>query len=319
MKENEFIKIIKETLTNNSYIGNDCADLREVGMFITQDTLVEDVHFTLDTTTPYQLGQKAVAVNISDLATTLCNPAYISIGLSVPDSISTDFVREFYRGVDDACQRYHAVVTGGDITSTDKVFISVAAVGRRRHDVNISRSYAHVGDFIITTGNYGSSAAGFAALQNDWQVSKEILDAHLTPVARLDEAHEAGCYIENDLAIMDTSDGLADALYKVSQASNVSIEVNFDDIPALPEVKQLAAEKGIDLKDWVLWGGEDFELLFFVPYFLFATLSSKGFKYVGSVVENKDGVPKVTINEKDGSFIIDEKLFNEKTYNHFGG
>ena len=156
-------------------------------------------------------------------------------------------------------------------------------------------------------------------MQNDWQVSKEILDAHLTPVARLDEAHEAGCYIENDLAIMDTSDGLADALYKVSQASNVSIEVNFDDIPVLPEVKQLAAEKGIDLKDWVLWGGEDFELLFFVPYFLFATVSSKGFKYVGSVVENKDGVPKVTINEKDGSFISDEKLFNEKTYNHFGG
>lgn len=319
MKENEFLKVIKETLTNNSYIGNDCADLREVGMFITQDTLVEDVHFTLDTTTPYQLGQKAVAVNISDLATTLCNPAYISIGLSVPDSISTEFVREFYRGVDDACQRYHAVVTGGDITSADKVFISVAAVGRRRHDVNISRSYAHIGDFIITTGNYGSSAAGLAALQNDWQVSKEILDAHLTPVARLDEAHEAGCYIENDLAIMDTSDGLADALYKVSRASNVSIEVNFDDIPVLPEVKQLAVEKGVDLKDWVLWGGEDFELLLFVPYFLFATLSSKGFKYVGTVVENKDGVPKVTVNEKDGSFEIDEKLFNEKTYNHFGG
>lgn len=319
MKENDFLNIIKETLTNSSYIGNDCADLREVGMFITQDTLVEDVHFSLDTTTPFQLGQKAVAVNISDLATTLCNPAYISIGLSVPDSISTDFVKEFYKGVDVACQKYNTVVTGGDITSADKVYISVAAIGRRRHDVNISRSYAHIGDFIITTGNYGTSAAGLAALNNEWKVSDEILNAHLTPVARIEEAHEAGRHIENDLAVMDTSDGLADALYKVAKASNVSIEINFDDIPVLPEVKELAQEKGIDLKDWVLWGGEDFELLFFVPYFLFATLSSKGFKYVGTVVENTDGEPKVKIKDKNGDFDIDEKLFNEKTYNHFGG
>lgn len=319
MKENDFLNIIKDTLSDSSYIGNDCADLREVGMFITQDSLVEDVHFKLSTTTPFQLGQKAVAVNISDLATTLCNPAYISIGLSVPNSISTDFVKEFYRGVDVACQKYHVVVTGGDITASDKVYISVVAIGRRRHDVNISRSYAKVGDFIITTGNYGSSSAGFSALENGWSVSDEILNAHLTPVARIEEAHEAGKYIENDVAIMDTSDGLADALYKISKDSNVSIDVNFDDIPVLPEVKKLAEEKGVDLKDWVLWGGEDFELLLSVPYFLFATLSSKGFKYVGTVVENTEGTPKVTIKEKDGSFVIDEKLFNEKTYNHFGG
>lgn len=319
MKENDFLNVIKETLSDSSYIGNDCADLKEIGLFVTQDSLVEDVHFELKTTTPFQLGQKAVAVNISDLATTLCNPAYVSIGLSVPDSISEDFVREFYRGVDIACQRYHVVVTGGDITSAEKVYISVVAIGRRRHDVNTSRSFAKAGDFIITTGNYGASAAGLAALQNGWSVSDEILNAHLTPVARLEEAHEAGKYIENDFAVMDTSDGLADALYKVSKESNVSVDVNFDDIPVLPEVKKLAEEKGVDIKDWVLWGGEDFELLLFVPYFMFATLSSKGFKYVGTVVENSDGVSKVTIKEKDNTFVIDEKLFNEKTYNHFGG
>ncbi len=319
MKENDFLKVIKETLTNNHFIGNDCADLRDIGLFITQDSLVEDVHFTLNTTSPYQLGQKAVAVNISDLATTICNPEYISIGLSLPDHISTDFVREFYRGVNDACLKYNAIVTGGDITSAEKVYISVAAIGRRRHDVNVSRSYAKAGDFIISTGNYGSSAAGLAALQNGWTVSDEILNAHLVPVARIEEAHEAGKFIENDLAVMDTSDGLTDALYKVAVASNVSIDVNFDDIPVLPEVKQLAKEKGVDIKDWVLWGGEDFELLFFVPYFLFATLSSKGFKYIGTVVENTDKTPKVTIKEKNNSFVIDEKLFNEKVFNHFGG
>jgi thiamine-monophosphate kinase len=319
MKELDFLKVIKETLTDSHYIENDCADLKDIGLFITQDTLVEGVHFDLKTTTPYKLGQKAIAVNISDLATTICNPAYISIGLSIPNSISEEFVREFYRGINDACLKYNTVVTGGDITGADKVFISVTAIGRRRHEINISRSYAHVGDFIITTGNYGASAAGLAALQNGWSVSDEILNAHLMPEARLFEAHEAGKHIENDLAIMDTSDGLADALYKVAKASNVSINVNFDDIPVLDEVKNLAKEKNVDLKDWVLWGGEDFELVFFVPYFLFAMLSSKGFKYIGTVTEKLSDDSTVTIIEKDKKLIIDEKMFNEKIFNHFGG
>ena len=320
MKELELIKVIKETLTDNYYIGNDCADLKEVGMFITQDTLVEDIHFSLKTTTPYMLGQKAVAVNISDLATTLCNPVYISIGLSIPNSISVDFVREFYKGVDFACKKYNVVVTGGDITSSEKIFISIAAVGRRRHSVDVSRNFAQAGDFIISTGHFGSSAAGLYALNNSLKVSDEIINAHLIPEARLYEAHLAGQTIERNLAIMDTSDGLADALYKVAKASDVSINVNFDDIPVLPEVRQLAIDNKVDIKDWVLWGGEDFELLLFVNYFEYAILSSKGFKYIGSVSDNTEiHKPIVKIIEKDNSIIIDENLFNKKTYNHFGG
>lgn len=320
MKELDFIKTIKETLSDNSFIGDDCADLNDVGMFITQDTLVEDVHFSLKTTTPFQLGQKAVAVNISDLAVTLCNPEYISIGLSLPESISVDFVREFYQGVDFACKKYNVKVTGGDITASEKVFISIAAIGRRRHDVNISRKYAQAGDFIITTGFYGTSAAGLYALNNNISVPKIITDAHLTPEARLFEAHEAGKYLERDSAAMDTSDGLADALFKVAKASNVSISVNFDDIPVLPEVKELALKNKIDLKDWVLWGGEDFEIVFFVPYFVFASLSSQGFKYLGTVGENKtENVPLVEITENNQNLIIDEKVLSEKSFNHFGG
>lgn len=319
MKETNFLKIIKENLSDNHYIGNDCAYLNEFGIFITQDTLVENIHFNLNTITPYQLGQKAVAVNISDLATAISTPVFISISLSLPQSISDDFVRDFYKGVESACKKYNVCVTGGDLTGSDKVVVSVTAIGRRRHSIDISRSFAQPGNFIITTGNYGTSAAGLYALQNGLKVSDEIINAHLTPEARLYEAFDAGCHIEENIAAIDTSDGLGDALYKIAQASNVKIKVNFDDIPVLPEVKQLAADNNVDLKDWVLWGGEDYELLFCVPYYNFAILSSKGFKYVGCIEENTDESPCVEITEGNNKIIVDEQLFDKKSFNHFGG
>lgn len=318
MKELEFIDIIKNTLTDNSFIGNDCADLKDIGLFITQDSLVEDVHFTLATTTPFELGQKAVAVNISDLASTLCNPEYISVGFSVPDTISNDFVKEFYRGIDEACKRYNVRVTGGDITSSDKVYISITAIGRRRHSIDTGRNFAKDGDFILSTGFYGSSAAGLFALQNDLKVSQEILSAHLTPVAKIEEAHIMGNHVEENLCTMDSSDGLADALYKISKASNVSIDVNFDDIPVLDEVKTLAKENNINLEDWVLWGGEDFELIFSVPYYIFSIMDMTKFKYIGTV-KSANGAPTVTVHKKDEDIIIDDEMFQRKSYNHFGG
>lgn len=320
MKELEYIEIIKNTLTNSSFIGNDCADLQDIGLFITQDSLVEGVHFTLATTTPYQLGQKAVAVNISDLATTLCIPEYISVGLSVPNTISNEFIKEFYKGIDCACQKYHVIVTGGDITAADKVYISITALGRRRHSINTGRNFAKEGDFIISTGFYGTSAAGLYALQNGINVSESVLSAHLTPEAKIEEAHIIGNHMEENLAVMDTSDGLADALYKIAKASNVSIDVNFDDIPILPEVKELAQKSSVDIKDWALWGGEDFEILFSVPYHIFSIMDITKFKYIGNVIAAENNIPIVTVNEDNGQkTIIDENLFRDKSYNHFGG
>ncbi|MCR5261545.1 MAG: thiamine-phosphate kinase [Candidatus Gastranaerophilales bacterium] len=318
MEELKFLEIIKSTLSDSHYIGDDCANLKEVGMFMTQDSLVEGVHFDLSTTTPYQLGVKTVAVNISDLAAAIATPVYISIGLSMPRNISEDFVREFYRGVDFACKKYNVVVTGGDITGADKVYISAAALGKRRHGIDTSRSFAAAGNFVISTGNYGTSAAGLFALKNNLKVSDEIINAHLMPEARLYEAFDVGYHVENNIAVTDTSDGLADALFKIAEASKVKIKVNFDELPVLPEVKELAKNNNVDLKDWVLWGGEDFELLCCVPYYYFAILSSKGFKYVGYVEESTDK-PCVVVNDGEKETVIDKNLFDTKGYKHFGG
>ena len=97
MKEKEFISTIKKIL-NSGYIGDDCAYLEDLGVVITQDSLVEDVHFSLKYSTPYQTGYKSVMVNISDICASGAEPKYLTIALSLPESTDENFVKEFYQG-----------------------------------------------------------------------------------------------------------------------------------------------------------------------------------------------------------------------------
>lgn len=318
MKEAEAINIIKKTLSDSSFIGDDCAELNGFNLFITQDSLVEDVHFSLDTTTPYQLGIKAVAVNISDLATRLCTPLYISVGLSLPKDITSDFVRELYKGIDFACSKYGVKVTGGDVTGSDKIVISIAAIGQKRYKHDISRAFAKVGDYVVTTGFYGSSAAGLYSLKNKIFSPQKLTDACLTPVARTEEAKLIEKYLDYDLAVADSSDGLADTLYKIAEASSVSIKIDYDNIPVLPETKDFAKRNNIDEKDLVLWGGEDFELIFCISEDTFNKIDKKLFKFIGKVEEKTDK-PKVIIYNKDFISVIDGQTVEQKSFDHFGG
>ena len=122
MKEKVFISTIKNVL-NSNYIGDDCAYLPDLGIVVTQDSLVEDVHFSLDFMSPYQLGYKFVMVNISDVVASGAKPKYLTVALSIPTNIDENFIKEFYQGAKDACGNEIEIV-GGDITRAEKVFIS---------------------------------------------------------------------------------------------------------------------------------------------------------------------------------------------------
>ena len=156
MKEQEFLNIIKNTLKSD-YIGDDCAYLKDLGIVITQDNLVEDVHFSLNYTNAYKLGYKSAMVNISDIAASGAEPKYLTIGLSLPKTIDNQFIENFYQGIKDASQNVEIV--GGDITGSDKIMISVAAIGTTKNRKISSRSNAQVGYkiivfFHITTTSY---------------------------------------------------------------------------------------------------------------------------------------------------------------------
>lgn len=311
MKELEYLNIISETLSDNSLLGDDCAYLKELGLYVTQDTLVENIHFKLFTTDAYNLGYKSIAVNLSDLAAAACEPLFVTISLSLPHYADGDFVREFYKGVNDICTKYNVKVAGGDLTGGASIVISVCAIGKKISKFNVSRSNAKSGDIVFVTGTHGDSAAALNLFYVDKE--NEFAQKHVHPEPRIAEGKILAKTVDTDFALMDSSDGLGDALYKIAKASNVTIKTDFDKIPYNPELKKSFPDK---YKELILWGGEDFELVGTLSPEIFKKLDSKRFFPIGKVIE-KNSAAYVIINNKNESIFINEDMLSQRSYDHF--
>ena len=304
MKELEFIEIIKKTLSDSSLIGDDTAFWE--GLALTQDTLIEDVHFRLKTISAFELGQKSITVNLSDLAASGAAPQCILISLSLPKYVNADFVKSFYEGVNHVCTQFDTKVAGGDITGGDRIAITVTAIGKAQKQ--IKRNSAKIGDVVFVTGEHGNSRAGLEIMEKNGPRIEKFLKAHKTPTPRIKEGLTISETCENP-AVMDTSDGLADALYKISLASNVSIEVDFDKVPQ---------DARIQNKYWILFGGEDYELLCCARPSDFEKLKSQIDVYpIGKVVA-KTNIP-VTIQKDSKALKLDKQTFENLSFDHFGG
>lgn len=307
MNEKELIKIIKSTL-NSEYIGDDCAYLKDLGIVVSQDSLVEDVHFKRDLITPYQLGYKSVMVNISDVCASGAEPLYLTVALSLPKNVDENFVEEFYKGAKDALNG--AQIVGGDLTGSDKIYVSVTAIGSDRGRKISSRSQAKVGYKVIVSGEHGNSAMGLKLLLSmdctphlpcrhprpDGSEWEKFISAHLTPTAQRYFSRQIASQIKVDYAMMDTSDGLADALIQIAKASGVTLEINSSKIPHNPLVPE----------DMVLYGGEDYQLVAVVPQDFLQKITD--YTIIGEVKLSGAGL------------VIDGKSYTDidsKLYNHF--
>lgn len=316
MKELEFLKTIDETLTDTSYLGNDCAYLDDFGLFVTHDTLVENEHFSLYTTTPFLLGRKVVAVNLSDLAAAMAVPKFITVSLSLPQDKDSEFVRELYRGINEICAEFNVKVIGGDITGSDRTVISVCAMGKKNSLFLSERKNAKQGDIVVATGHFGSSACAYFALKNFLMLDEKILLAQTDPIPRVNEGIYLSSVVDRDIAMIDCSDGLGDSLYRIASESRHSISLDYDSVCVEDEVRKFAADNEVDLKDFVLWGGEDYELIACVDKETFKLLDKTVFKPIGKVM-NKDPKPCVYVKSKDFELKINSALYDEKAYNHF--
>lgn len=285
MKELEFINIIKQQ-TNSEFLGDDCAYIKDLKIVITQDSLVEDVHFKMDWITSYQLGYKSVTVNISDVLASGAEPAYITIALSLPKNIDDNFIKEFYRGANDAL--YGAKIVGGDITGSDKIFVSICAIGKTEGRKISSRKNAKPDYVVITYGDYGLSSAGLKELMQGGS-NQELIKAHLEPKLSPGFSESIACNINDDYAMMDTSDGLADALFKIAEASGVTILANYVE---------------------GMFCAEDYNLVAAVPKSFLNNLQE--YRVIGKVVEFNGNILE-----------IEDKKYNKyeglKVYDHFGG
>lgn len=330
MKEDNFINLIKKILPESSmYIGDDSAYISEKDLILTQDTLVEDVHFRSSTISSYDLGIKSIAVNLSDIAASGGIPKYILISLSMPENIDYDFIKSFYEGVRNICQKHNVLVVGGDLTRAPKIMISIAIIGFGDGIVSAKRSNAKIGELVIATGEFGSSGAGLWLLETQLKspelithISENIKDkfikAHINPIPRLKEGRSIVESCEVSPALMDTSDGLADALYKICFQSNVSIEINYKDIPVDKNLEFTAGIANISPDKWIFYGGEDYQLIGTVPEKCLKKLQSQNIdiKIIGKVIKS-DNNPAVYIKLNDKITIINSETLNSQLFGHF--
>lgn len=296
MREQDFINVI-EQVVGKEYLGDDCAYLKELGLVITQDSLVENIHFKRDWYSPFELGYKSAAVNLSDVLASGAEPKFFTVALSLTNDIMSDWVEEFYKGFKSAIGS--AKIVGGDITgSKDDIMISVTAMGSDNGRKISSRANAKEDFVIITRGEHGSSAKGLEEL-NCGKNNSEFINSHKMPELEWGFSKQISTLADEDYAMMDSSDGLADALFKIAEASGVKIVVDYDKIPHAKEVEPKK----------VLFGGEDYKLVAAVPKNLAEKI--EGASIIG-FVENFDGIRLEVAGKQYSSY--DEM----RTYNHFG-
>ncbi len=248
-------------------IGDDAACWRTeaCAQLATSDSLIQDVHFTLSTTTWRELGWKALAVNLSDIAAMGGLPQYALVSLGLPGDTEVASVAELYEGMAELARLFDVSIVGGDSVGAPVVMLSLAVVGRAQKTQNIlTRSAAAPGDRIAVTGYLGASAAGLAMLkkglelyEKDKETAATLREAHLKPYPRVVEGQALARH--GVKAAIDLSDGLVSDLNKLCKASGVAARLFTNQIPVHPMVRRSFGDDSIKL---ALSGGEDYELLF---------------------------------------------------------
>lgn len=301
-------------------IGDDAAVLlptpRQLQL-LTTDMLVEGVHFDLKTTTPWQLGYKAIAVNLSDIAAMGGNPKHAVISLALPKTIPLEFVENLYQGMKEICHEFKVNIVGGDtVSSPQGLIINVAVTGEVEPTNLVRRAGANPGDLVIVTGTLGNSGAGLALLQRgDWEeydFAWPLVTAHLTPRPQVKAGKmiaESGATSMNDI-----SDGLASELNEIATASGVGVRVRSADIPLATELIQAGVVLNKPPLDYALYGGEDFQLVFTISPENFAVLKNAGINTRFTIVgEITDSHQEVLLIAEDGS----SSVLEPKGYDHF--
>lgn len=247
-------------------IGDDAAAWKNRGsiQLATTDVMVESVHFDLNYTDWYSLGYKAIAVNLSDIASMGGIPQYALISLSIPEYTETEDITELYNGMINICNIYGVKITGGNISLSSKITINVFLTGYSTDKMVMTRDSATPGQKIAVTGYTGLSMAGMTILKNRLQVDNESLalfkKCHLQPEPRIEEGQilkKAGVK-----TAIDISDGLIADLKHICESSKVSAKINLQSIPLHPLLQKYFKEKALDM---ALNGGEDYEIIFVAP------------------------------------------------------
>ncbi|MGF1522237.1 MAG: thiamine-phosphate kinase [Leptolyngbyaceae cyanobacterium] len=295
---------------------------------ITTDILVDGVHFSDRTTSAQDVGWRAIAANLSDLAAMGANPIGVTVGLSLPGTTSVNWIEQVYQGMNACLKTYGGTILGGDICRAPHRSLAITALGRVSPQHVIHRNQARPGHAIVVTGYHGASRAGLELLlhpersQGLTQAEQTgFIQSHQRPSPRFDvvnhlqsihpsRIHPSRTKSRFEVAGMDSSDGLANAVLHLCQASNVGARLLRSQLPIPPTLTAWIGEK--TAVDWCLYGGEDFELVLCLPPAIARELIDQlgtGATIIGTITAEPDVLLVDRPNTASGTALTWESCF----------
>lgn len=257
-------------------------------MVVTTDMLVEGRHFRRDWSSAYDVGRKAAAQNLADVAAMGATPTAVVVCFGAPPDLPVAWAVEFADGLRDECQEVGAAVAGGDVVASGVVVAAVTAMGSLQGRAAVTRSGARPGDQVAVCGRLGWSAAGLTVLSRGFRSPRVLVEAHRRPQPPYAAGPEAACL--GATALIDVSDGLLADLRHIAVASGVAIDLDSSRFDLPEPIQAVAAAVGAEPLSYVLTGGEDHALAGTFP----ADVSlPPHWNVVGRVLE---GEPAVTVD-----------------------
>ena len=251
-------------------IGDDCAVMPsgEGELLFSTDLLMEGVHFLRNESSPEDVGWKAAAVNLSDIAAMGGTPVATFLSIALPKDAQGEWADRFIEGYTEISRQYDVPLLGGDTTSSLRdIAVNVGVLGRCPSGRRLMRNGAKVGETIYVTGPLGDSAGGLKAILMGIERTEDVtrlICRHKRPIPRIEagrilmESGKAG-------AMMDISDGIGSDLRHIMKASGVGAVIDLERLPLSPELVSVCKEQGWDIYEMATSGGEDFELMFTAP------------------------------------------------------
>lgn len=307
-------------------IGDDTAVIKmdeRRAILLTCDIQIEGQHFHLDYMTPYQIGKRAMVVNLSDIAAMGGTPTYALVSLGLPKSFSIEDYDKLFQGMRDELYPHQAAIVGGNLAqSADKLIVDITLLGEINLPHYLTRGGAQAGDRIFVSGKLGASGAGFQVLQK-YGISypgkyQAQVDAHILPSPRI-ELGKRLARIDQITAMIDLSDGLAGDLYHICERSRVGAEIYEERLPLadnLQEISQLTAKS---LPDIALHSGEDYELVFTAH----PEISTEAIEAIGKSLSIPLTEIGKIISSSEGYYLVNSQgektMLQPKGWDHFAG
>ncbi len=314
MRELELIAALETVFATGSArlvrgIGDDAAVARADGYAVTSvDMMVEGVHFRREQLTMAEIGHRALAAALSDLAAMGARPGEAFLALGTPPGLDLASALELARGASELASRTGTAMAGGDVTRSEQLIVSVTVNGWAEDPGSlVGRDGAQPGDLVYVTGTLGDAGAGLALIEGratlDGAARGALRERYARPQPRLEEGRLLAAI--GARAMIDLSDGLATDAEHLARRSGVRLDLSLEALPTSPAAEQVAAQVGLGAGALAASAGDDYELCACIPPSAQALAeaesrrwdSGTGLTWVGTVLE---GPPGVTFSNAGG-------------------